>query len=372
MMVRGFSEKTRHDYIRIVAGFAAFLGRSRDTATAEDIRRFQVHQSDLGTHAPAMNSTVAALRFFFTQTLDWPDLSRKLIRLRYTRKLPAVLSAEEVARLLAAAKCLKHRAALAVAYDAGLRVAEVASLRVGDIDSARMLIRVERGKGGRYRHAMLSPDLLTLLQGWWQEGRRQGAMLPGVGCFPASHRQTPAAEPAMRPVLEIADILRRHGPAWRAARAGHVSLDQLKVMSAIETCRTAALGSHVEGCEDCGHERIAYNSCRNRHCPKCQGAKAREWLAARKAELLPVGYFHVVFSIPAELADIVLQSKAEVYDLLFRTASETMLTIAADPRHLGARIGITAMLHSWGSALTHHPHIHMIVPSGGISLDGTR
>jgi len=176
----------------------------------------------------------------------------------------------------------------------------------------------------------------------------------------------------MRPALEIADILRRHGPAWRAARAGHVSLDQLKVMSAIETCRTAALGGHVKGCEDCGHRRIAYNSCRNRHCPKCQGAKAREWLAAREADLLPVGYFHVVFSVPAELADIALHNKAAAYDLLFRAASETMLTIAADPRHLGARIGITAVLHSWGSALTHHPHIHMIVPGGGISLDGTR
>ncbi len=176
----------------------------------------------------------------------------------------------------------------------------------------------------------------------------------------------------MRPALEIADILRRHGPAWRAAHAGHVSLDQLKVMSAIETCRTAALGGHVEGCEDCGHRRIAYNSCRNRHCPKCQGAKAREWLAAREADLLPVGYFHVVFSIPAELADIALHNKTKVYDLLFRAASETMLTIAADPRHLGARIGITAVLHSWGSALTHHPHIHMIVPGGGISLDATR
>jgi hypothetical protein len=145
-----------------------------------------------------------------------------------------------------------------------------------------------------------------------------------------------------------------------------VSLAQLKVMSAIETCRTAALGGHVEGCEDCGHRRIAYNSCRNRHCPKCQGAAAREWLAAREADLLPVGYFHVVFTLPAEVADIAFHNKAEVYDLLFRVAAETMLTIAADPRHLGARIGVTAVLHSWGSAMTHHPHIHMIVP-GGVS-----
>jgi len=176
----------------------------------------------------------------------------------------------------------------------------------------------------------------------------------------------------VRPALEIADIFRRHGPAWRAAHAGHVSLGQLKVMSAIENCRTAALGGHIEGCEDCGHRRIAYNSCGNRHCPKCQGAAAREWLAAREADLLPVGYFHVVFTLPAEIADIAAQNKAMIYDLLFRAASQTMLTIAADRRRLGARIGITAVLHSWGSALTHHPHLHMIVPGGGISLDGQR
>jgi hypothetical protein len=143
-------------------------------------------------------------------------------------------------------------------------------------------------------------------------------------------------------------------------------------MSAIEHCRTAALGGHVEACEDCGHRRIAYNSCRNRHCPKCQGAAARTWLAEREADLLPVGYFHIVFTVPAEVADIALHNKAAVYDLLFHAASETMLTIAADPRHLGARIGITAVLHTWGSALTHHPHVHMIVPGGGVALDGER
>jgi hypothetical protein len=176
----------------------------------------------------------------------------------------------------------------------------------------------------------------------------------------------------MRPPLEVADVFRAAGPAWRAAHAGHISLAQLKVMSAIETCRTAALGGHIEGCEDCGHRRIAYNSCRNRHCPKCQAAAAREWLAAREDDLLPVGYFHVVFTVPAEVADIAFHNKAVIYDLLFRAASETMLTIAADRRHLGARIGITAVLHTWGSAMMHHPHIHMVVPGGGISLDGER
>lgn len=143
-------------------------------------------------------------------------------------------------------------------------------------------------------------------------------------------------------------------------------------MSAIEHCRTAALGGHVEACTDCGHWRIAYNSCRNRHCPKCQGAAARTWLEAREADLLPVGYFHVVFTLPAEIAAIAFHNKALLYDLLFKAAAETMLTIAGDPKHLGARIGITAVLHTWGSALTHHPHVHMIVPGGGIAPDGSR
>ena len=146
--------------------------------------------------------------------------------------------------------------------------------------------------------------------------------------------------------LEVADIFRAEGASYRAVQAGHLSLTQLKVMSAIENCRTAALGGHVDGCDDCGYLRVAYNSCRNRHCPKCQGAAARTWLAERKADLLPVGYFHVVFTLPAEVADVAWQNKALLYDLLFRTASETMMTIAADPRHLGARIGITAVLHT--------------------------
>ncbi len=171
-----------------------------------------------------------------------------------------------------------------------------------------------------------------------------------------------------RQALEVADIFRAHGAAWRQAQAGHLSLGQLKVMSAIERCRTAALGGHVAACEDCAHTQIAYNSCRNRHCPKCQGAAAKAWLAARQAELLPVPYYHVVFTLPAPIADIAYQNKAVLYGILFKAAAETLITIAADPKHLGARIGLTAVLHSWGSALTHHPHLHMIVPGGGISL----
>jgi hypothetical protein len=173
-----------------------------------------------------------------------------------------------------------------------------------------------------------------------------------------------------RPGLEVADIFRASGAAYRAQQAGHLSLGQLRVMSAIEACRTSSLGGHVRRCEDCAHVVIAYNSCRNRHCPKCQANAAYAWLDARRAELLPVAYYHVVFTLPAPIADIAFFNKAIVYDALFKAASETLIRIAADPKHLGAKIGVTMVLHTWGSALTHHPHVHCIVPGGGVSRDG--
>lgn len=169
-----------------------------------------------------------------------------------------------------------------------------------------------------------------------------------------------------RPPLEVADILRRDGAAWRRAHAGHISLGQLQVMSAIEHCRTNTLGGHVLHCGQCDDQLIAYNSCRNRHCPKCCGTKAQQWLEERKAELLPVEYYHVVFTLPAQIADLAYQNKAVIYDLLFKASAETLSTIAADPKHLGAKIGFTSVLHTWGSALTHHPHVHCIVPGGGL------
>ena len=172
--------------------------------------------------------------------------------------------------------------------------------------------------------------------------------------------------------LEVADVFRAHGPAWQQAQRGHLSLGQLKVMSAITQCRSAALGGHVLSCPACAHHEIAYNSCRNRHCPKCQGSAARRWLEARQVDLLPVAYYHVVFTLPAPIRDIAYSNKAVIYGLLFQIAAETLQTIAADPKHLGARIGLTLVLHTWGSALTHHPHVHGIVPGGGLSPDGTR
>src|SRR5882762_5024838 len=172
--------------------------------------------------------------------------------------------------------------------------------------------------------------------------------------------------------LEVADVFRRHGDAYRRAHDAHLGRIERRVMSAIELCRTAALGGHTEACAECGLVRCAYNSCRNRHCPKCQGQARSEWLAKRQAELLPVPYFHVVFTLPAPVAEIAFQNKATVYAILFRTAAETLRTIAADPKHLGAEIGLVAVLHTWGQNLHHHPHVHCVVPGGGPSADRVR
>jgi len=174
-----------------------------------------------------------------------------------------------------------------------------------------------------------------------------------------------------RPALEVADIFRKYGPAWRDAQRGHLSLGQFKVMSAIVQCRSAALGGHVLRCEGCGADQISYNSCRNRHCPKCQSSAAKRWLELRQSDLLPVEYYHVVFTLPAPIADIAYQNKAVIYALLFDVAAEVLQTIAADPKHLGARIGATLVLHTWGSAMTHHPHVHGIVPGGGLAPNRT-
>ena len=213
MIVRGFTEKTRNDYIRHVRAFAAFIGRSPDTATAEDLRRFQLHQRQSGMQPPSINSAVSALRFFFTVTLDRPDLARRLTVVRQPRRLPAVLSAEEVVLLLQAAPGPKYKAALATAYGAGLRVSEVVALKVGDVDSERMLLRVERGKGRNDRHAMLSPQLLELLRAWWRDGRRRSLLMPGGWLFPGRNPIEPLStrqlNRAVHAAAEAAGIKKR-------------------------------------------------------------------------------------------------------------------------------------------------------------------
>jgi integrase/recombinase XerD len=216
MVMRGLREETQRDYIRFVRSFAAFLGRSPDTATAEDVRRFQVHQAETGVQPPTVNCSVSALRFLFTVTLDRPDLSRRLVLVRQPRKLPAVLSVEEVGRLLEAAPGPKHKAALGTAYGAGLRVSEVVALKVGDIDSTRMLIRVEQGKGRKDRNAMLSPQLLALLRQWWREGKRRGVMLPEGWLFPGRNCLEPLStrqlNRAVHEAAETAGIKKRVSP----------------------------------------------------------------------------------------------------------------------------------------------------------------
>lgn len=234
MTMRRFSHATQRNYIRDVGRFATFLRRPPDTATADDVRRFQVEQRDAGIPAPTMNSIVAALRFFFTHTVDRPDLARKLFRVSYPRKLPVVLSPDEVARLLQATTCLKHQAALSVAYGAGLRVAEVATLKVGDIDSERMLIRVERGKGGQYRNAMLSDDLLALLRQWWQVGRQQGVMHRDGWLFPGQHAMKPISTRQLHRIVveaaHAADITKRVGPhTLRHSFATHLLEDGVDI-----------------------------------------------------------------------------------------------------------------------------------------------
>ena len=215
MNMRRFSRETQRNYIRDIGRFASFLRRSPHTATAEDVRRFQIEQHDAGVPAPTMNSIISALRFLFTSTLDRPDLARKLVRVAHPRNLPVVLSRDKVARLLAATICLKHQAALSVAYGAGLRVAEVAALKVADIDSERMLIRVERGKGGQYRNAMLAADLLTLLREWWTAGRQQGVMHREGWLFPGQHATKPISTRQLHRVVveaaQAADIAKRGG-----------------------------------------------------------------------------------------------------------------------------------------------------------------
>jgi integrase/recombinase XerD len=234
MTMRGFSRETQRNYIRDVGRFATHLGRSPHTATAEEVRQFQIEQHEAGLPIPTMNSIVSALRFFFTYTLDRPDLARKLVRTRHPRNLPVVLSRDEVARLLNATTCLKHQVALSVAYGAGLRVAEVAALKVSDIDSARMLLRVERGKGGRYRNAMLPADLLTLLREWWKLGRQQGLMHPQGWLFPGQNAMKPLCTRQLHRVVvtaaSAASISKRVGPhTLRHSFATHLLEDGVDV-----------------------------------------------------------------------------------------------------------------------------------------------
>src|SRR6202171_4454345 len=398
MAARKLNPHTQRSHIQSCKRFAAWLKRSPDTATPDEVRGFQLHLIESGTSICNRNRIMTGVRFLFRVTLRRHDLAAEVWHLKEPERLPPVLSPEEVKRVLIIATSLKARAMLSLDYardDASVwptvqgdrQSRGAAQDGLAAFASPQLCDPSARARRGHSRDSSVARTFQARDDGPLQSrGDRtdcQDREPPGGSARAAppacEARQCGAAgavaTPAMaRPALEVADIFRDHGPAWREANRGHVSLDQSKVMSAIERCRTAALGGHVARCENaaCGHTEIAYNSCRNRHCPKCQAAASRRWLADREAELLPVPYFHVVYTLPSELRDIAYQNKRVIYDLLMQAAAERTLAIAADPKRLGARIGVTAVLHTWGSALTHHPHVHMIVPGGGLSLDNAR
>ena len=338
MVARKLGPHSQRSHIYSCKRFAAFLKRSPDTATADDVRLFQLHLIESGASICNRNRIMTGVKFLLKVVLRRHDLAAEIYHIKEPLKLPLIMSPHEAKRLLAMAGNIKVRVLLALCYGCGLRGGEAVRLRAGDIDSAQGIIRIVQAKGRKDRHVMLPPEVLDLLRQYWQERTRKYDS--GV---PAQERWL---FPGRRKGL--------HLTPRQLSRLFHETTD--------------AAG-------------IAYNSCRNRHCPKCLGAAARDWMEAREAELLPVPYFHVVYTLPSQLRDIAYQNKRVVYDPLMKASADTALTIAADPRHLGAKIGITAVLPTWGSAscrrrasgtMTHHPHVHMIVPGGGISDDGAR
>ena len=469
LRLRHYSAKTIQVYVDAVAAFAKFCGRSPEKLGPEDVRRYLlhlIHERGLSRSQYVIN--LHALRNLYHVTLGRPGRLKGLPFPRCQRKLPVVLSRDEVRRLFAVVTNVKHKAVFMVAYDSGLRISEILNLRAEDIDSQRMVIRIRQGKGNRDRYARLTPGLLELLREYWRSERPRTWLFPGADgqkrlrpehtradaqkCLSqgrdhqacqharaaphlchslARSRHQPARDPAaagphehqhqalythvsveqlrhapsmmepagatfaaatypgrrgcgrtdldslagglpMRDGLEVADVFRDGGSCFLAQYGHTLSWQQRRVLRDVTCCRTAVLGGHIQRCDDCGHERIQYNSCRNRHCPKCQPLARAAWLEKREGELLPVPYFHVVFTLPHELAPLALQNKRVIYSLLFWAAAQTLLQIAADPKHLGAQIGCLMVLHTWGQNLMHHPHVHAIVTGGGLSLDDRR
>ena len=460
---RNFAPTTISTYLHAVEQFARHFKCRPDRLNQTHFRSYQAYLLRERKMRPlTVRLHVAALRFFFVKTLKRRYLLDDTPYPKAPRRLPQILSVEEVARVIDAADSLSHRTMLMVLYSTGMRNAELRHLQVADIDSRRMLIHIQRGKGGRDRYVPLSPTLLTTLarvlpvdaaedvavsrdrrrlarrQAHHAEGplgclcrrgppRRapqavlaaphapfvchalarewrgppddsaaarsrggpaHGAVSPSLaeasagrresaGCahdLGARHRAADAveAQAVTRPPFEVADIVRQHGDRFLETHRAWVTGQHRRVLRAIAQCRTAALGGHRDRCEQCAQPALSYNSCRDRHCPKCLTAARNAWVAAREQELLPVGYVHIVFTMPEPLARLALRNKRVVYDLLFHAAAETLLQVAANPKRLGAAIGGLMVLHTWGQRLQHHPHVHCVVPAGGLSPDGTQ
>ncbi len=378
---RNFSPQSVRGYVGQISRFARHFGRCPSELNLEDIRVYQLHLIKEKKQAwSSVNQAVCALRFLYVNTLgkDWNVDA--IPYAKQPRKLPLVLSKEEVKLLLDAIANHQHRLIAMTMYGTGMRISEAVSLRAANIDSKRMLIHVVAGKGRRDRVVMLPPMLLDALRQHCRSTGSKNWLFPRrevpdkhVGCrYVAKGFWSARSAIEGKPLFEVADVIRNQMDPDCTVPGLSLSNAQLRVLAAIAACRTAKLGGHVDSCSACGEVRVSYNSCRNRHCPKCQSAKRVQWLDRECSDLLPVQYFHVVFTVPAELAPLALQNKREVYGALFTAVAETLKIIGKHPRHLGASIGFIAMLHTWGQTLGHHPHIHCVIPGGGISLDGTR
>jgi integrase/recombinase XerD len=345
MQVRNLALNTQTSYVQQVSLFARYFNKSPDQLGPEDIRAYQLHLTNEKKLAPgSVLIAVAALRFLYKVSLkkDW-TFEDAIPGPKKPQKLPVVLSPEEILRFLGCVGNTKHRTILTTCYAAGLRISEAVHLKPTDIDSQRMVIRVEQGKGQKDRYVMFSPKLLETLRSYWRAVRPDGGWI-FEGDMPG--------QPITRNAVELACQKARRVSGIRKPISPHsMSVAQWRVMNAIEVCRTAALGGHLERCDQCGYERNAFNSCRDRHCPKCQGLARAQWIDERQSELLETDYFHVVFTVPEEIASITHQNKDVVYGILFQATAETLKTIAADPKHLGAEIGFFAVLHSWGQNL---------------------
>jgi len=461
LRIRNYAPTTVECYIRSVAEFAKHFNKPPDQLGAEEIRAWQLFLlNEKRVKLSSYIQAICGIRFFYRNTLNRKIEIERMPFPRGEKRLPLILSKEEVKALLTAPKNLAHRAILATLYGTGLRVSEATSLNVHDLDRSRGVIWVRGGKGRKDRQVMLSESLREVLAAYWRWKRPTEWLFPGgkAGCplsprtvfgtcrkaaqlagiakkvHPHSLRHAFAthlledgvnlvviqkllghadvrttalylrvSDTAIRstrsplemlgsldlvratndvphltqemsePRLEVADIFRTYERDFFAQWGQVLGPQQKKAFEAIRDCRTAALGRHteyVEQCDTCGHLVISYNSCRDRHCPKCQASSRTKWLAARQSEVLPVPYFHVVFTLPQQIGTLALQNARVIYTLLFRAASETLLTIAGDPQRLGAAIGFLAVLHTWGQNLHLHPHLHCVVPGGGIAPDG--
>jgi site-specific recombinase XerD len=399
---RNYSPGTARCYLKAVEQFAEHFHRAPDQLGAEQIREYQLYLLRERKLSPkTVAQRTAALRFFYVKTLKRRHMLEHLPFPKLPEKLPIVLSREEVSRLLAASANRMHRTMLMTVYATGVRRAELCQLKTSDIDSQRMVVHVRQGKGRRDRDVPLSPALLEALRAYWRWMKPKTYLFPGLvdgwrADVPITDKMVWfACQRAARAAgieKHISPHTLRHSYATHLLEAGadlrtiqvllgHASLDHTTIYlhlsrrhleavpNPLDTLSIAALGGHRDQCSRCAHQVISYNSCRNRHCPKCQGNARAKWLAARSAELLPVPYFHVVFTLPHELSTLVLQNKRLLYDLLFRTSAATMLEVARDPKHLGADIGLLSVLHTWGQNLQHHPQVHCIVPAGGLTDD---